>query len=257
MEKEKLSTQQEVMRDMSRIISNTKSGQRLPSEPRLAEMLGVSRTIIREVLPIFENQGLLRREHGRGTFVTHLPPTIDSGLEVLHPIETLAHNIGLEMRCAKLKILPRLALENECSLLGLEENATIIQITRLMEVETRPVAYMMDFLPESLISLEELSEDFDGSVLRLFLSQKSNELSTVYSEITAQKVTEKLSGILNVPDDELILTFSSTSYNQSGEKIYLSKDHFLSRYFSFHILRKVTPFSMSKQPPTEHKNKSK
>jgi len=246
MEKDRLTTQQEVIRDMSRIISNTKSGQQLPSEPRLAEMLGVSRTIIREVLPIFENQGLLRREHGKGTFVTHLPPTIDSGLEVLHPIETLAENFGLEIRCAKLKIIPRPARENEISLLDLDEDATIIQITRLMEVETCPVAYMMDFLPEGLISLEELSEDFDGSVLRFFLSQKNNQLSTVFSEILPQKATDKLSATLDVPKGELILTFSSTSFNKSGEKIYHSVDHFVSKYFSFHILRKVTPFSMSK-----------
>jgi GntR family transcriptional regulator len=246
MDKDKLTTQQEVIRDMSLLISSTKSGQKLPSEPRLAEMLGVSRTIIREVLPIFENQGILRREHGKGTFVTHLPPTIDSGLEVLHPIETLAQNFGLEVRCAKLKILPRPARKNEISLLGLDDDATIIQISRLMEVETRPVAYMMDFLPKGLIPLEELSEDFDGSVLRYFLSQKNKQLSTVFSEINPHKATNELSATLDVPIGEVILTFSSTSFNKSGEKIYHSVDHFVSKYFSFHILRKVTPFSMNK-----------
>ena len=246
MEKDKTTTQQEVMRGLGRIISDTKSGQKLPSEPKLAEMLGVSRTIIREVLPIFENQGFLRREHGKGTFVTHLPPTIDSGLEVLHPIETLAQNNGLEIRCSKLKIMPRPARKSEISLLGLDDGAAIIQITRLMEVETHPVAYMMDFLPEGLVPIEELSEDFDGSVLRFFLSQKSKQLSTVFSEINPHKASEELSARLNVPNGEIILTFSSTSFNKSGEKIYHSLDHFVSKYFSFHLLRKVTPFSMNK-----------
>jgi len=45
------------------------SGSRIPGESELTSMLGVSRITVRHALANLETAGLLRREHGRGTFV--------------------------------------------------------------------------------------------------------------------------------------------------------------------------------------------
>ena len=45
----------------------------LPTEAELCEMLGVSRTVVREALRVLENDGLVARRHGVGTFVRNLP----------------------------------------------------------------------------------------------------------------------------------------------------------------------------------------
>src|SRR5688572_22448027 len=44
-------------------------GAQLPTEADLGEMLGVSRTVIREALRTLEEDGLINRRHGVGTFV--------------------------------------------------------------------------------------------------------------------------------------------------------------------------------------------
>ena len=46
-----------------------KSGARIPGEDRLTDLLGVSRITVRHALANLEAAGVLRREHGRGTFV--------------------------------------------------------------------------------------------------------------------------------------------------------------------------------------------
>src|SRR5881628_82147 len=52
------------------VISNgLMAGDRLPSEPELAASLGVSRNIVRQALSSLEAVGIVRSEHGRGTFV--------------------------------------------------------------------------------------------------------------------------------------------------------------------------------------------
>ncbi len=48
-------------------------GARLPSEPDLARSLGVSRSSLRSGIALLEEDGLLRRRHGSGTYVTDKP----------------------------------------------------------------------------------------------------------------------------------------------------------------------------------------
>src|ERR1039458_8215170 len=50
-----------------------RAGAQLPSEPTLARDLGVSRSSLRAAIALLEEDGLLRRQHGSGTYVTHKP----------------------------------------------------------------------------------------------------------------------------------------------------------------------------------------
>src|SRR5881628_3359840 len=58
------------------VISNgLQAGDRLPSEPELAASLGVSRNVVRQALSSLEAVGIVRSEHGRGTFVGEIGAT--------------------------------------------------------------------------------------------------------------------------------------------------------------------------------------
>lgn len=58
------------------IISGVlKSGQKLPSERELAELMDVSRPKIRDAIKVLEDRGLLAVKHGDGTFVCALTGT--------------------------------------------------------------------------------------------------------------------------------------------------------------------------------------
>ncbi len=48
-------------------------GSRLPPEPALSEMFGVSRTVVREAMQSLQAMGTIRIEQGRGTFVAENP----------------------------------------------------------------------------------------------------------------------------------------------------------------------------------------
>ena len=53
--------------------NDLRPGDRLPSEPALAEQLRVSRTTIAKALDLLVAEGLVTREQGRGTFVSQPP----------------------------------------------------------------------------------------------------------------------------------------------------------------------------------------
>jgi GntR family transcriptional regulator len=233
---------QQVYSDLNEIIKGAENGTQLPSEPKLASELGVSRTILREALSLHETQGSIVRRHGAGTFVVHTRPRIDSGLEVFNSVEALAEKSGLEMRCAMLKILPRLASQDESTTLGLMPKARVLQISRVMEVDHQPVAFMVDIVPEDLVEIEKLDSDFDGSILKYFLAKEKGFVATSYSEIKPKLAGERLARSLNINEGTVLLSFDAKVFNQNGEIVYIYQDFFLPECFNFHVIRRVEPF---------------
>jgi len=55
------------------LAGRIREGAPFPTERHLCEEFNVSRTTVRQALLLLENSGLIRREQGRGTFVTGLP----------------------------------------------------------------------------------------------------------------------------------------------------------------------------------------
>ena len=95
---------QRLQSELSVLIAGTPAGDRLPSEPQLAKKLGVSRATLREAMRTFETQGLIRRRQGAGTFVVGQVSVLDSGLEVLESVETIARRLNLAVTVSDLHI---------------------------------------------------------------------------------------------------------------------------------------------------------
>ena len=70
-----------------------KERQKLPSEFDLAKELGVSRATLREALRILEEENVVIRRHGVGTFV-NAKPLFSSGIEQLSSITDMISSVG-------------------------------------------------------------------------------------------------------------------------------------------------------------------
>lgn len=70
-----------------------KERERLPSEYELSKQLGVSRATLREALRTLEEDNIVTRRHGVGTFVNP-KPIFSSGIEQLHSITDMINNSG-------------------------------------------------------------------------------------------------------------------------------------------------------------------
>jgi len=234
-----LSLSQRLQEDLAKVISASRPGDRLPTEPRLARELGVSRATLREAMRTFETQGLIRRRQGVGTFVVRPPHILESGLEVLESIETIAQRIGLRVSPGEIKIENRQATEEEARILDLQEGEFITQISRVIMTEDRPVAFLIDILPETLIEQEELSEDFRGSVLDLLLERRDLRLVNSYCEIAAVSASVEVARALDIQRGDALLRFKSCLYDLNNRVIDYSFSYFLPGYFRFHVNRGV------------------
>ena len=67
-----------------------------------------------------------------------------------------------------LKISKYSASKEQAEALQIETGSSLIQVSRVILADDRPVAYLIDILPEDVLSSIELQEGFTGSVLGLF-----------------------------------------------------------------------------------------
>jgi GntR family transcriptional regulator len=229
---------QSAAEELAEIIAHTPPGDRLPSEPNLSEQLGVSRATLREAMRLFEERGLILRQQGVGTTVVEMPQVIDSGLEVLESLETLSSRMGLKMTMGDSEISLRAPLAMELELFDIPRNARLVEIKRTMLAETRPVAYLIDVLPESILPRRDLEERFTGSVLDLLLERKQPVLSHARTEITAVSASPEIAHHLNIQRGDVLLCFKGFIYDDFGDVVNRSESYFLPWTFRFHVLRR-------------------
>jgi len=229
---------QRLQADLAALISKTKAGERLPSEPDLAKQLGVSRATLREAMRTFETQGLIHRRQGAGTFVVGQMSIIDAGLELLESLDTMADRLGLEVSVSDLHIESISADNEHAASLNVPPATKLTRVRRVMRADGRPVAYLVDCLPDDVLKPSQLPVSFKGSVLD-FLIDRGDHLTVSRAAISAIDATAEVAKPLEIQRGDVLLQFTSQLYNVSGKVIDYSSSYFIPGYFRFHVNRRV------------------
>jgi GntR family transcriptional regulator len=233
------STYQRLQVELSELIQNAPKGSKLPSEPILAKKMGVSRATLREAMRTFESQGMLRRQQGVGTFIVGPTQVIDSGLEVLESIETLAERIGLEVSMGEFEVNHIQADAKQAKKLNSSIGDPVIEVRRVIMTHDSPVAYLVDNLPENVLNPETLVARFTGSVLDLLINIGDPPLAMSKTEISAVHAPVDVAKALNIQRGDTLLLLTALLFNEAGDPVDYSHSYFLPGYFRLHIIRKI------------------
>jgi GntR family transcriptional regulator len=234
-----ISKSQRLHESLGRMIAATEPGDRLPSEPELAKRLKVSRATLREAMRIFETQGMIYRRQGSGTYVTHPSQVIASGLEVLESIETMAKKIGLAVSMGEFNMERRFANDDEAKALELDLHNGVIYLSRVILAEGHPVAYLVDILPDDVLSPEELESGFTGSILDLLLQRGEPPLASSRCDINAVTASHDIARAMRIQRGDVLLRFTAHLYATNGRVVDYSHSYFLPGYFHFHVVRRI------------------
>lgn len=224
---------------LAKLIADTPAGERLPAEPELARILGVSRATLREGMRTFEGQGLIRRRQGVGTFVVPQSKIIETGLEVLESIERLSSRIGLKATMGALQIKEMMADVDDSEKLQVEEGTRLVRVSRVIYTDDRPVAYLTDMLPPDILTEDDLKAGFNGSVLDLLLQRGNIGLAKSFTDIQAVAASAEIAKKLEIQRGDVLLLFVARLYSDAGEIVDFSYSYFLPGYFRFHVIRSV------------------
>jgi GntR family transcriptional regulator len=230
---------QRLQSELAELIHSMPAESRLPSEPTLAKQLGVSRATLRDAMRSFEGQGMIRRRQGVGTFVAARVPVLDTGLEVLESIETIARRSGLVVRMGALQVEEMEADEVLEQILSLPPGAPLTRVRRTIFTDTRPIAYLVDTLPVDTLKVDELEQGFTGSVLDLLLERGNPRLAQSRTEIGAMGAPPEVAHTLQIQREDVLLHFAAKLYTETGRVADYSNSYFLPGFFRFHVVRRV------------------
>jgi len=138
------------------------TGDRLPTEVELVEQYGISRITVRQALRLLEEEGLIRREVGRGTFVTDYRP-FTGGLKVegsLEDVISLGQNPVKVLSVQTVKAGP-----DDAEKMGIQVGDPIVRATRIRLYHDQPYSYIVNDLPAE-IGKRFSKNDWKGVVLK-------------------------------------------------------------------------------------------
>jgi DNA-binding GntR family transcriptional regulator len=198
-------------------------GSRLPSEPDLSKLLGVSRTTLRQALALLQDDGVVKNIRGKGNFIIKSHSDKPVGFETIgHPVYKCSADTIDEVKM-QMHIEPSTDYINQA--LG-RKTAVAVVIDRWYISEGNPAAYSFTLIPIETISKFNVDLNDRNKVLE-FVEKEIYEISSnVLVEVkysTAGNISAKVSPIS--PENQFYL-IQETMYEGSEFPLVHNK-HYL------------------------------
>jgi GntR family transcriptional regulator len=142
-----------------------KAGARLPGEDQLTDLLGVSRITVRHALANLESAGVLRREHGRGTFVRST--RLVAGTRALTSFSEEMAALGLDVATRLLDVRRINATGPIAEALEIDEGKAVVRLRRLRFGGGQPIGVQAAHLRSDRVHGLTAADVGDGSLYTL------------------------------------------------------------------------------------------
>jgi GntR family transcriptional regulator len=218
-------------------------GSQLPSERELTERLGVSRVILREALRVLEEDNVLVRRHGVGTFVNRPYPVITSELQLNFGLTEIIEQNGLRAGASHVQLHRAAADEAVADALGLRRGTRVTYVERVRTADERPVAYTLDYLSEAVRALvEPLGEEgLRRQALYQVIEDAGVHIARGLARIAPAKAGYQVASMLDINPDSVMLRIEQVDYDANEQPLMFSREYHLRDAFEFRVQRTRKP----------------
>jgi GntR family transcriptional regulator len=222
----------QIMRDLKEQIVSGKlgPGDRLPSEAEHTRRFGVSRVVIRQALRILQEQGLIVRVKGKGTFVSDAVAE-DAAPRISGSLEDLIH-IGADTTIRVVEFRLVKATPDLAEVFAVKENDDLFYVQRIRLVNGRPLAVLINHLPYDIgasIPVNDLTREPLIVLIEKRCAVRVEWASQVFQAVAAD---EELAGLLEVDILTPLLKLTLTAYSTVGTVVDLAHVFYRSdRYY--------------------------
>lgn len=211
----------------------------IPSEPELVASYHVSRATVRQALSELVREGLLYRQHGRGTFVSD--PRVQQDVGEVTSLTQELRKRG--MRPAALLLISELVRgpAQVREQLHLSETEQAIRLERVRLADELPIAHEIDYLPypRAASVYERIKELADGSLYSLMASEGLTP-TTVEQLVSGDTASQRAAAVLHIQPGESGMQLISTTFDQTGLPIACSEIFYPRDRYTLRVTLRVT-----------------
>lgn len=210
------------------------TGERLPSEFQLSKQLGISRATLREALRMLEDESVIIRRHGVGTFI-NTKPLFSSGIEELFSVTDMIKRGNKVPGTNYISSSIENATEDDIRRFNDEESTEMIVIDRVRTADEEPVVYCLDKIPK-----QHLPDYVSHQQQSIFdqLEKSGTTITYAMTQIEPIGYHDRISEILQCEPETALLVLKQMHFNESDKPVLYSINYFRADKFKFHVLRK-------------------
>lgn len=220
------------------ILSNEFADGRIPSESVLASELGVSRTTVRDALSRLENEGVLFRRQGSGTYVNEPGLQIKSRLEEIWSYEAVLEAHGYTPSTKVLDVSIAQPDKDTRNALKLGADETVVVIEKLFTENELPVIYTENQIPTRLCESPIVADDFRVPIYQVLDSLCQQRLNYYLSDLIPVAADKRLASLLEINVGTALISFEETGYSDENEPILWARSFFRDDLLRFRMIRR-------------------
>ena len=206
-----------------------KVGDRIPAERQLAVKFGVSRMTLRQAIKTLEEEGILERRLGSGTYVASQKVQekmsgIMSFTEITQANGQIPSSKLISYQIGK----PSLS---EKERLNLNPDSEVLRMERIRFADETPICYEVVTIPYHLV--ENLSKDDISTHLYETLNKNGYRIGRVTEHISAAVANENDARLLNAKKGEALITRRQVTELSNGQTFEYTRARYVAERFEF------------------------
>jgi GntR family transcriptional regulator len=208
----------------------------IPSEREYAEMFQISRMTVRQAINNLVSEGYLKRQKGRGTFVTK--KKVEQELQGMTSFTEDMLSRGMNPSSILLSFQITLADKKTALALRIEEEDSVYIIKRIRLADGAPMALETAYIPVKIVP--GLTEENSNLSLYQYIEENlALSISEATQEIEASTADQLDAETLEITIGAPILLIERISYLQEGIPFELVKSTFRAdRYRFIHTMKR-------------------
>ncbi len=210
-----------------------KPGDAIPSERELSERFGISRMTVRQAIHRLVQEGLLRREHGRGTFVA--TPKLRQHLTRLTGFTEDMRQRGLRSRSQVLRLEMVEPSPDAATALRIRPWQSVLLLERLRLAGEEPIALESCYL-HFPGNTRLLARDFTASSLYRTLVEEFEVIpSRAEQQVEAVLATARERKLLHLPPNSPVLRNRRVTYDQHDRPFEYTESAYRGDRYVFYV----------------------
>jgi len=216
-------------------------GERLPTEAALMERFGVSRVVVRQALGILEDDGLIFRVRGKGTYVSLDVEAESSSSHSGYLEDLIRQGLRVEVRVLEFGLSP--APAEVTASLGISTGERVVFAKRLRSVEGEPFAVVESYVPADVGGKLRLGDLEREPLMRLLETKAGVEVTSATEVFQAVAADDETARLLGIDPLAPLLKMTLTAFSKGGRPVNLEYVFFRSDRYHYraHFRRRRGP----------------